>query len=228
LGRIYLTYRWDWTGAKSEFERAVALDPNGTDGRLAYDDLLVLTTLLTGRFDVLTRHVSDELARNPLDIKTLAFLGGILQLYEGHLDDALAIQRRLLDLDPAYLGAHGATARTLLFMGKNAEALAEAGKEAEDQSRLQNLALVYWAMGRRSDADSALREFETKFAGVAGYDLGTVHAYRGEADAAFTWLGRGYEQRSAGMPFLKIDPLLRNLRSDARYKILLRKMNLPE
>jgi hypothetical protein len=40
----------------------------------------------------------------------------------------------------------------LLLMGKHADALAEAVKETEEVSRLLDLALVYWAMDRRSDA----------------------------------------------------------------------------
>ena len=60
-------------------------------------------------------------------------------------------------------------------------------------------------------------------------DIGTAHAYRGEADAAITWLERAYRQRrGSGMELLKVDPLLRNLRSDPRYKVLLHKMNLPD
>jgi hypothetical protein len=34
--------------------------------------------------------------------------------------------------------------------------------------------------------------------------------------------------RDDGLPWLKIDPGLRSLRGDPRYKALLRKMNLPE
>jgi len=60
------------------------------------------------------------------------------------------------------------------------------------------------------------------------WNIGTVHAYRGEADAAVTWLERAYGQRDGSMISLKVNPLLRNLRSDARYKGLLRKMNMPE
>jgi serine/threonine-protein kinase len=74
----------------------------------------------------------------------------------------------------------------------------------------------------------ALRQLESKFAEVAAYDVGEVHAYRGETDAAVTWLERAYSQRSDNMIFLKVDPLLRNLRSDPRYKVLLSKMNLPD
>jgi hypothetical protein len=55
-----------------------------------------------------------------------------------------------------------------------------------------------------------------------------VHAYRGETNAALTWLERAYGQRDGGMVFLKIDPLLRNLHSDPRYQVLLRKMNLAD
>jgi hypothetical protein len=55
-----------------------------------------------------------------------------------------------------------------------------------------------------------------------------VHAYRGEPDAALTWLERAYEQRDSGMVFLKVDPLLRDLHSNPRFRALMRKMNLPE
>jgi serine/threonine-protein kinase len=72
----------------------------------------------------------------------------------------------------------------------------------------------------------ALRQLESKYAEVAAYDIGEVHAYRGEADAAITWLDRAYRQRSDNMVFLKVDPLLRNLRGNPGYKVLLRKMNL--
>jgi TolB-like protein/Flp pilus assembly protein TadD len=227
LGRIYLNFRWDWTAAKSEFERAIALDPNGPEGGKAHSDLLIMTAFITGRFEEVIRRESQNLARNPLDTSELYTLGWIL-FYGGHLEEAAAIQHRLLELDPAFSDAHAGAARTALLMGKNADALAEAEKETDEESRLVNLALVYWAMNRRTDADAALRQLESKFANVAAYDIGEVHAYRGEADAAVTWLERAYRQRDGRMIHLKVDPLLRNLRSDARYKVLLREMNLPE
>jgi TolB-like protein/tetratricopeptide (TPR) repeat protein len=227
LGRIYLNFRWDWTAAKSEFERAIALDPNGPEGDRAHSDLLIMTAVITGRFEEVIRRESQNLARNPLDTSNLFTLGWIL-FFGGHLEEALAIQHRLLELDPAYQGAYAGAARTLLLMGKNADALAEGEKETDEESRLLILALAYWAMNRRTDADTALRQLESKFANVSAYDVGTVHAYRGERDAAVTWLERAYRQRDGSMLFLKVDPLLRNLHSNPRYKVLLRKMNLPD
>jgi TolB-like protein/Flp pilus assembly protein TadD len=227
FGRIYLNFHWDWTAAKSEFERAIALDPSGPDGDKAHSDLLIMTAVISGRFEEVIRRESQNLVRNPLDTGQLYTLGWIL-FFGGHREEAAAIQHRLLELDPAFSGAHAGAARTSLLMGNNADALAEAEKETNEESRLVNLALVYWAMGRRTDADIALRQLESKFASIAAYDIGTMHAYQGEADAAVTWLERAYKQRDVSMLFLKVDPLLRNLHSNPRYKALLRKMNLPE
>jgi TolB-like protein/tetratricopeptide (TPR) repeat protein len=227
LGRIYLNFRWDWTRATSEFKRAIALDPNGPEGSYAHADLLIMTGLITGRFEESMQNESQDLARNPLDTGQLFTLGWIL-VYAGHLEEAAAIQHRLLELDPAFQYAHAGAAKPSLLMGKNVDALAEAEKETDKESRLSSLALVYWSMARRTDADLALHQLEDKFASVAAFDIATVHSYRGDADAAFTWLDRAYRQRDGAMIALKVEPLLRSLHSDARYKVLLRKMNMQE
>jgi tetratricopeptide (TPR) repeat protein len=227
LGRIYLNYRWDWKAAQSELERAIALDPAGPEGALAHDDLLIMTAFTTGRFDDVIHQLLLDESLNPIDTSNLDVLGWILY-FAGRLEESAAMLHRLLELDPAYDGAHAEIARTLLLMGKSADALAAVEKESEEANRLPILALIYWAMDRRSDADLSLRQLEGKFADVSAYDVAVAHAYRGETNAALTWLERAYGQRDGTMLFLKIDPLLRNLHSDPRYHVLLRKMNLPD
>jgi adenylate cyclase len=227
LGRIHLNYRWDWNAARSELERAISLDPSGIEGGLAREDLMIMTALTTGRFEDVVRQLYLDESRNPLDTSTLNVLGWLLY-YGGRLEESATLLHRLLELDPAYDGAHSEAAQTFLLMGRNSDALDEAEKEGDETNKLPMLALIYWAMDRKNDADLALRQLEGKSAGVAAYDIGTVHAYRGEADAALTWLERAYEQRDSGMVFLKIDPLLRILHGNPRYRALMRKMNLPE
>jgi hypothetical protein len=41
-------------------------------------------------------------------------------------------------------------------------------------------------------------------------------------------LEKGYEQRSASMPYLTVDPFWYGMRSDRRYADLLRRMGLPQ
>jgi TolB-like protein/lipoprotein NlpI len=227
LGRIHLNYRWDWNAARSELERAISLDPSGIEGGLARKDLMIMTAFTTGRFEDAVRELFLDESRNPLDTAILDTLGWLLS-FDGRLEESAAMLHRLLELDPAYAGAHSDAARTLLLMGRNADALVEAEKDSDEANKLVMLALIYWATDRKNDADLALRQLEGRSAGVSAYDVATVHAYRGEPDAALTWLERAYEQRDSGMVFLKVDPLLRDLHSNPRFRALMRKMNLPE
>lgn len=144
----------------------------------------------------------------------------------GHYADAAAVERRLLELDPAFEGAHSELSKTLLLMSRSDEALAEAQKEDDEERRLEALALVYWALHRRADADAALGALESKHAATDSLDIATVHAYRGEVDAAVSWLERAYAE-SGNMIIVKTDPLLQNLRGDSRYEALLGKLNMP-
>ncbi|MBV8307345.1 MAG: hypothetical protein JO274_07680 [Gammaproteobacteria bacterium] len=55
-----------------------------------------------------------------------------------------------------------------------------------------------------------------------------AYAYRGERTKALDWLDRAVEQRDPGIINIKTDPMFAALRGDARYKAVLRRMNLPE
>jgi hypothetical protein len=59
-----------------------------------------------------------------------------------------------------------------------------------------------------------------------GYDIATIYANRGKLDAAFMWFDRALRNHDYGMFFIKVDPLLKNVRADARYQALLVKLNL--
>jgi hypothetical protein len=74
--------------------------------------------------------------------------------------------------------------------------------------RLQEFALAYHALGRKQESDRALAELIAKYHEGSAFQIAEVYAFRGEADAAFTWLERAYEQRDSGLSDVKGDPLL--------------------
>jgi tetratricopeptide (TPR) repeat protein len=177
-------------------------------------------------------RISDEsdwyrrlLERNPLDTTVLFELARTLQAAD-QLDESAATSRRLLELNPAYAGAQSQYALTLLLMGKELGALAAAPREPDDAKRLQALACIYWAMSRRTESDSALRDLEQGFADRNTFQIAEVHAYRGEADLAFTWLGRTYTQRKGSLIDLRVSPLFRNLHGVPRFDAFVRKAKL--
>jgi hypothetical protein len=48
----------------------------------------------------------------------------------------------------------------------------------------------------------------------------------GEKDKAFEWLTKAYEEHAGQLVCIRVDPWIKNLRSDPRYKELLKKMGL--
>jgi hypothetical protein len=97
-----------------------------------------------------------------------------------------------------------------------------------DDSQLEGLALVLFAMGRKAESDAALERAIAEDGKEWPYGIATVLAFRHETDKAIDWLERAYAQRDSSMYTIKGDPLLRSIENDSRYKAILRRMNLPE
>jgi hypothetical protein len=121
--------------------------------------------------------------------------------------------------------------QSLLALGQQDAALAEIEKERNPGYRAYALARTYIVLGHTADAESALSSYERTYASEQPYNIATLHALRGELDQAFSWLNRAYQQHDpsmVGYPPITVEPDVKNLRGDPRFKALLRKMNLSE
>jgi tetratricopeptide (TPR) repeat protein len=225
LGRIYLHFLWDWAAATRELRRAVTLDPDGPEGDSAQGDLEVIAAFTTGQFDEGIQHAIRNLRTNPLDTGVLSVLTWLPE-FAGRHELAAKYQRQLIELDPEHAEVHGAAAVTALAIGSPTDALTEAEKETDEETRQSALARVYWKLGRSVEATGALNELERKFSQDAAYDVAIVHAYRGEIEIALDWLERAYQQHDPEIMWLKVDPLLASLHGKPRYLALMKRMNL--
>jgi tetratricopeptide (TPR) repeat protein len=92
------------------------------------------------------------------------------------------------------------------------------------------LGWVYAVSGRRTDALKIAQEFKdlSVHAYVDFYWFGVIYARLADKDEAFRLLEKGYEEHSASMPYLAVDPFWYGMRSDPRYADLLRRMGLPQ
>jgi hypothetical protein len=86
--------------------------------------------------------------------------------------------------------------------------------------------LAYDALGRKAEADAALANLEKHHADDDAYEIGLVYASRSELDQAFGWFERAYRERQGELFNLKVSPFAKNVRSDPRLNVLLRKLGL--
>jgi eukaryotic-like serine/threonine-protein kinase len=222
LGQIRTTYDWDWAGADAAFKRALELEPGNATvvrqaGRLA-------GTL--GRFEETLRLDRRAVEMDPLSAPAHQNIC-VNSLYAGHLDEAEAACRKVLELNPEFPGAHMWIARVHLMRSDPSAALDEMARERDPFWRRFGLALAHHASGRKAEAAAALRELIEKHGDHGAFQVAEVHAFRGERDEAFAWLERAYSQRDGGLIAMKADPLLRSLEGDPRYAAFLQKMRLP-
>jgi serine/threonine-protein kinase len=93
--------------------------------------------------------------------------------------------------------------------------------------RLSGTAAARWTLGEHAAADAALQSLTRRYGHIARYEVGQVHAWRGERDQAFAWLQRSVAGHEASVMYLPFDPMLRSLQGDARWPALLRSAGLP-
>jgi TolB-like protein/lipoprotein NlpI len=220
---IHLVHDWDWAAAAEECDRALALEPRNPQV-LGYAGQY---HTVVGQWDEAARLTTASIAVDPLFAGWHDLLA-IIRDHTGRLADAEAERRKTLEISPTYERGHLDLGLTLLAEGKLETALDAMRQETVDGGRDAGLAIVYYAMGRKAEADEALARFTKDHANDRAYRIAQIHAYRGDGDKAFNWLDRAYRQKDVDLWFFIGNLPFKALESDPRYKAFLRKMNLPE
>jgi predicted Zn-dependent protease len=117
--------------------------------------------------------------------------------------------------------------RSYLLLKKPDLALKEMQQENLEVFKTFGLALAYYALGNKNDADKTMNDFIDHYQNEWNYLMAELHAFRGENNQAFSWLENAYLKKDGWLVFLKGDPLLKNLEGDPRHIAFLKKMNLP-
>ncbi len=218
-----MAIQWDWAAAHADHERMRALDPGNS---YLLPGALGDMALVAGHLAAAIEHYERVVEVSPLDANALNYLGAALCAAD-RLAECLQYRQRLQQLHPEFGGVNNSVGLARLFLGQLPEALDAMEKEPEKDLRLAGLALVYTALGRRSESDTALQSLEAEFAANDAYEIALIHAYRGEAEAAFGWLRRCVQTHNSKIVSIKTEPLLRTLHSDPRFQALLVKLKLP-
>jgi TolB-like protein/Flp pilus assembly protein TadD len=229
LARIEFYADWDWARAESGFKRAIELNPNSADAHAGYGFYLVL---VGRRSKEGIEHVKRAMALDPLsaDPGSAQRYGLLVSVYylDRQYDQALETARGRSEFD-ARPSIHGLLAMVYREKGMYEEAIAEARKGPDSEASLAHLGNTHARAGRVREARACLRALEelVRRDHVGMYGMALIYAGLGGKDQAFDWLERAYDERDKGIVYLMVDPPLDPLRSDPRFKDLLRRMNFP-
>ena len=223
----FIKHRWDWgrEEAEKEFQLAIKYKPTYAPAHQWYSSYLVAM----GRFDEAIAEAQRAQELEPLSFIGNSHLGWILYL-AGRYDESIAHCKRLLDVDPNFFPARRYMG--LAYEQKNMyrEAIDEfqqGVKLSGNPLMMSLLGHAYAASGRKAEAQRILAELnQQKQRYVSPYTIATIYAGLGDKDQAFKWLERAFEERDIWLMNLKVDPVLKALRSEQRFENLLRRMGL--
>jgi len=220
-------FTWDWAGAEREYKRAIELNSNYATAHQWYSIYLHDV----GRLDEAMAENKIAKGLDPLSLiinaNTAQFLRDARQY-----DRAIEELRKLLEMDPNFIGAHFTLASTYERKGMYQEAVAEWQKAFvldNDSERA-----IAWAQGYAAGGypgavqrDIELLKERLKQRYVSPYDIGEDYVRLGEKDQALAWLEKAYQEHSGLLANLKADLLWDPIRTDPRFQDLLRRIGLP-
>lgn len=220
-GRIKQKYEQDWEGAAADYNRAYELDPE--NGAIIHRRASLFRTL--GKYDESIRLFQKLTEIDPVNTRAFSSLG-ITYVNARRYEDAIKQFRNALELSPDYPFTHSAISIVYLVQGKTDSALQEIRLEPDSGWRAVYLALINFELGNKAESDKQLREFIATGAEDWAYQIAENYAWRNDADKAFYWLDRAYDQRDGGLDEILGNPLFDKIRDDPRFDVLLKKMKL--
>src|SRR5438477_1649082 len=214
---------WDWQSADAEFRRAIEINPNYLTAHHWYAYHLVAM----GRLDEAAAEIRRAQEIDPTSLIINTDLGHILY-FGRRYDEAIAHYREVLEMDPNFRVAHWRLGEAYERKGLYTESLAELRKALElaDDLAVSWLGHAYAVSGRKGEALKIIAQLKRRPKVDYAYYVALIYAGLGEKDQAFQWLQKAFEAHDGAMAVIQAEPMLDDLRSDPRYRDLLRRMKL--
>jgi TolB-like protein/DNA-binding winged helix-turn-helix (wHTH) protein len=233
LAGVLLHLEWSWSAAERELQRAIALNPNNAMAHQWHG--YYLTAI--GQLEAAIAEMRRALELDPLSPNKQTSLAGTLYR-AGRYHDALQYFLQVPDPDRISESRHRRVAAIYERQGSEPEAMAEwltALRVAGKRELARSVERAYRASGypeaRRTLLWGDVRELQRRATNAyprpLAFEIAADYALLGERDRAFEWLQSAIREREAGLMYLKVDDRLAGLRSDPRFRDLLRRTGLP-
>lgn len=228
LGQITAYYDYDFPTAEREYRRAIELNPNYAPAHQWLAEHLAAMK----RNDEAIDEIRRALELDPFSVIMNRIYADIL--VDGRkYDEAIRQYQKAIDLDPNFPTSH-------YFLGRAYEAKGMYDDAVKSYTRASELGTVFkdilvktndvykksgWKAYVQFNLDQLVVNAPQRF---PSFFIATFYAKLGRDDEALRWLEKGYEERDFRMTLLSVAFEFDRLRSDPRFRELVRRMGLPE
>ena len=227
LAHIRFWYEWQWAAAEDEFKQAIELNPAYATAHLWY----ALFLAAMRRHDEAVAEVRRALELEPLSPVVNLNVARVYY-FARRYDEAIDQCRKTMELAADYSLAH----RRLGMIYEQKQMYKEAVAEFEqalklaphDTETMSAMGHAYAAWGRLTDAEMSLvtlKELSARLY-VSPYSMARAYFGIGDRDQGFAELERTYRERHGILVYVKVEPVFDDVRLDARFQDLLRRMEL--
>jgi TolB-like protein/Tfp pilus assembly protein PilF len=226
LGALLSWSEWNWEGARKELKLATELNPNYATAHQYYSEFLDII----GENDEARVQINMALELDPF-IPVMRGLSGAYYYHEGKFIESLDEYRKLQEIDPDYGSIHWGYFNIYVKQGEDLKAVEELQKIMTlDSSTIKNVNVVK-ELYNKSGMNGILNwliELELIKPYPYDYDLAAQYARLGKKDEALNWLEKAVEKRTPNIPRINNDPDFDNLRSEPRFKAIIKKLGLSD
>ena len=226
-GEVKYQFDYDWNGAEADFRQAIALDANDSQIRLAYSWFL----MLDGRFEESDAQfeIANEIEPNSL---TAATARGKMLFVSRRFDEGIEWANQLIAREPNIAAPYGELCAIYSQKGMYREAadalyrqLALNGRSKELIARYQKAIETGGWKGYLRAYLSHVEQQSAEYRAKPSY-YAWINTQLGEKDKAFEYLTKAIDARDPNALFIKMEPCWDLLRSDPRFSMLLKRMNM--
>ena len=226
LAAIRAVNEWKWPEAETMLQGILAARPDSAHAHQVY---AMMCLLPLGRFDEAIEQIQLARQLDPLALLTNVHVGATYY-FAGRYDEAVEQLQATLEFEPNYHLAHLGLAIALQEKGLQNDAIATIEKAKSIAGEIMPiwgaLGNLYARAGRTREAESVLDELfaleSVRY--ISPLDFALVYVGLGRIDEAMKCLQKAAAEHCGRLPWALIDPRHKNLRSDARFQDLIKRV----
>jgi len=232
LGTVLHHYEWDWRGAERAYLHGLELNPDYTSARLRYAWLLLSLSRGAEALEQIQQAQNSAQETDPHLLVVIRATRAAALYYARDYERCITECREALQSDSTYFLLHYLLARAQSRSAKGARKGAPAFKIGHGHAQIplmQMAAGLFEALaGRKAKAREVLRGLmktaQQRY--IPATYLAILHAAVDDAEGAFNWLEKAYEERADGLTLLNVEASMDHIRDDPRFRQLVRRIGL--